>query len=367
MPALIDTPEALHAALDLLAPHTRIALDTESDSFHAYKPKLCLLQLSVPGHDFLIDPLAELDLAPLGELLGDPNRRVILHAAENDVIQMKHEFGWRIPGLFDTQIACFVLGTPPYSLAGVLEGRFGVKLDKSQQRSDWAARPLSDAQLEYAADDTRYLIELHEELDAKAGEAGRREEIAHECARIAERDWEPEPFDPEGFRRMKGAKELDAYGLRILRGLHLMRHEEAEKRNRPAYRIANDQMLMEIARKKATRGEGQRAQGFWRRYGKRVAGIVRSEKDKPPLPKPKRERTRGTPDAPEVKERYELLRKWRAKAAEERGVESWVVARNELLIKIARAEPAARSDLEGLMAAFRYREYGDAMWGALGG
>ena len=163
MPELIDTPAALEKTLDVLAPHSRIACDTESDSFFAYKPKVCLIQLSVPGHDFLVDPLADLDLAPLGELVGDPDRVVIFHAAENDVIQLQHEFNWRMPGLYDTQIACFVLGLPPYSLAGVLEERFGVKLDKSQQRSDWAQRPLSSKQVEYAAEDTRYLIELHEE------------------------------------------------------------------------------------------------------------------------------------------------------------------------------------------------------------
>ncbi|MHC4847202.1 MAG: ribonuclease D [Planctomycetota bacterium] len=364
MPELIDTPAALEKALAVLAPHSIIACDTESDSFFAYNPRICLVQISVPGSDYLVDPLGDLDMAPLGELLGDPNRIVIFHAAENDVIQLQHEFNWRMPGLFDTQVACFILGLPPYSLAGVLEERFGVKLDKSQQRSDWAQRPLSDKQVAYAAEDTHYLIELHEELARRIEEAGRGEEVAHECARIALREWTPEPFDVEAFRRIKGAKELDAWGLRILRGLYLMRHEEAEERNRPAYRIAPDALLVHIARTRQSRGDGK-AQGFWRRYGKRVAGIVRSEKDRPPLPKPKRTGERGASDTAQTKERYERLRKWRRNAAEERGVESWVVARNELLIKVARAAPGSAEALNPLLEPFRMREYGQAMLEAL--
>jgi ribonuclease D len=364
LPELVDTPAALENALSVLAPHSQVACDTESDSFFAYKPKVCLVQLSVPGHDYLIDPLADLDMAPLGELLGDPERAVIFHAAENDIIQLQHEFDWRIPGLYDTQVACFVLGLPPYSLAGVLEERFGVKLDKSQQRSDWAQRPLSDKQVEYAAEDTHYLIELHEELARRADEAGRTEEIASECRRIAAREWAPEPFDTEGFRRIKGAKELDPWGLRILRGLYLMRHEEAEARNRPAYRIAPDALLLQIARKKMSRGDGK-AQGFWRRYGKRVAGTIHSEKDRPPLARPKRSGERGTPDSPQTKERYERLRQWRRGAAEERGVETWVVARNELLLQVARAAPSSAGELEPLLEPFRMREYGEPMLQAL--
>jgi ribonuclease D len=365
LPQYIDTPEALSAALDALRPHMCIACDTESDAYFAYNPKVCLIQISVPGQDFLVDALADIDFASLGALLGEADRTVIFHAAENDVIQLYHQFDWRMPGLFDTQVACFVLGTPPYSLAGVLEARFDVKLDKSQQRSDWAERPLSDKQLEYAADDTRYLIGLRAELVAQAEEVGRMEEIGSECARIAAREWAPEEFDPDSFRKIKASKTLDPWGLRILRGLYVMRHEEADRKNRPAYRIANDALIVEIAEKKLTGSVQGRAQSFWRRYGKRVAEIVRAEENRPPLPPKKRTASKGTPDTPAIKETYERLRKWRRDAAEERGVESWVVSRNEMLMNIARAEPKTAEDLEPLIESFRFREYGDAMMNAI--
>jgi ribonuclease D len=218
---LIDTPEALADAVAAMRAGPALAFDTETDSFFAYRGKICLLQASVPGRDFLIDPLQGLDLAPLGEILGDPAREVVLHAAENDVILLKHQFGWRIGRLFDTQVACFVLGWKPYSLAGILEARFGKKLDKSQQRSDWRQRPLSEEQIAYAAEDTCHLLELAAALKEGASGAGRTEEVEAECARIAAREWEPVPFDPEGFRRMD--KELRGVPQRILRDLFLFR------------------------------------------------------------------------------------------------------------------------------------------------
>jgi len=343
----------------------RIALDTESNSFHAYRPRVCLLQISVPGHDLLIDPLAGCDLSGLGELLGDAQRTVVLHAAENDVIQMQHEFGWRIPGLFDTQVASFVLGLSPYSLAGILEARFGVKLDKSEQRSDWSLRPLSEKQQRYAAEDTHYLLELADELQVKVTKAGRDEEIAAEFTRIAAREWKPEPFDPEGFRRFRGSKELDGIGLRILRDLYLMRNSEAESRDRAPFRITSEQCLITVAQRRLTRDERGIPKGFWKRYGRRVAGIVRAALERGPLPEVRRTRTRGIATPPDVKRCYERLRRWRSRAAEERGVETWVVARNELLMRIAQTGARTPAELESVVEPFRLREYGEAMVAAM--
>jgi ribonuclease D len=365
LPAPIDTQAALDEFVDALSDQPALAVDTESNSFYAYRPRVCLLQVSIPGRDELVDPLAGLDLDGLGAVLADPGRRVVLHAAENDVIALKHEFGWTVPGLFDTQIASFVLGLKPYSLAGILEARFGVALDKSEQRSDWGRRPLTDKQVAYAAEDTHYLLELADDLRQRAIDAGRLPEIESECRRIAERDWEPEPFDPDAFGRMSGAKELDGVGLRILRDLFLLRNAEAERRDRAPFRVVPDQALMLIARERVTADRKGIPKGFWQRYGHRVAGIVRSAKDRDPIKLPRRKSNRGAPTPPKVKTVYEALRRWRSGAAEERGVEPWVVARNELLLRIAQAAPRDEAELGELMAAFRLEEYGAAILAVL--
>jgi len=349
-----------------LADAPAIALDTETDSYFAYHPRICLVQLSVPGADYLVDPLADLELGPLGRLLAEPSRETVLHAAENDVILMQHQLDWRIGRLFDTQVACFVLGLKPYSLAGVLESRFGVRLDKSQQRSDWSRRPLAEAQVAYAAEDTHYLLDLAADLHQRAQEAGRTEEIEYECRRIAAREWTPEPFDPEGFRRLGGARELDGVGLRILRELYLLRHREAERRNRAPYRIAGDSALVLIARERATALRKGVPPAFWRRFGDRIVKIVRAAPERGPLPRaPRRARTASTPPSPEAKRRFEALRRWRAEAAEARGVESFVVARNELLMQVAQSGARTLAELEPLLEPFRFREYGEAILAAL--
>jgi ribonuclease D len=365
LPDLIDSQQALDAALPGLRDQPALALDTETDAFFAYRPRICLLQVSVPGADLLIDPLAELDLAPIGELLSDPGREVVLHASENDVILMRHEFGWRIARLFDTQVACFVLGLKPYSLAGILEARFDVSLDKREQRSDWSRRPLTQRQLDYAAADTRHLLELASELHERARKAGREEEIAAECARIAAREWEPEPFDPEAFRRMPGARELDGVGRRILRDLFVFRHEEADRRNRPAFRIAPDAALVRVAKERRTREGPGIPKPFWRRHGSRVAEIVRRGREAGPLPKGPPRTPRGEPPPPEVRERFDRLRRWRTRAAEERGVETFVVARNDLLLALAQSGARNLEELRPLVEPFRFREYGEAILAAL--
>ncbi len=359
----------MDAALERMLAHNVLALDTESDSFFAYRPAIRLLQFTVSGVDLIVDPMADIDLSGLGPLLADPEREVILHAAENDVIMMQHQFGWRIGRLFDTQIACFVLGQPPYSLAGVLEENFGVKLDKSLQRSDWAQRPLTDGQIEYAACDTRYLIDLAAGLHARATESGRTGEIAHECARIAMREWEPEPFDPEAFRKIKGARDLDAVSQRVLRDLFVFRHHKADHRNRAPYRIIGDSGLMALVRLKHLDGPPPKGvpAGFWRRYNRDIRRVLQNARERGPLPPPKktRGRERGEPMAAGVKGRYERLRKWRATAAEDRGVESWVVARNDLLSQVARAAPETLDALAEVLEPFRHKEYGPAMLAAM--
>jgi ribonuclease D len=364
LPELVDTPEALTRALAALREAPALALDTETDAFFAYRGKICLLQVSVPGHDFLLDPLQGLDLAPFGALLGGPEREVVLHAAENDVILMRHQFGWRIGKLFDTQVACFVLGWKPYSLAGILEARFGKKLDKSQQRSDWRQRPLSEKQIAYAAEDTCHLLELARELKEGALGGGRMEEIEWECARIAQREWTPEPFDQEGFRKID--KELRGVPQRILRDLYLLREREAERRDRAPYRVAPDSALLALA--KGASGDPPRGvpPSFWHRYKAEVRKIVAEARPKGPLPpRPPPPRAEGGPLPAAARTRFERLRRWRAGVAEKRGVETFVVARNELLLRIATAGPTMLDEMKEILEPFRFREYGAAMLAAM--
>ncbi|BDG07755.1 ribonuclease D [Anaeromyxobacter paludicola] len=246
-PALVSEPGALRALADKLRAEPVVAFDTESNSFHAYRERVCLLQLSTRDADYILDPLA-VDPSPLGEVLCD-GRELVLHGADYDVRCLKREYGWKFPRLFDTMAAARRLGRPGLSLSALVEARFGERLAKEHQRSDWGRRPLTAEQLRYAALDTHYLLELHAELSAELAERGLLEEARREFDRIAAVEPRPKVFDPEGWRKLKGSRELGPEGRQVLRALYVAREERASAADRPPFKVMAESAMLEIARR----------------------------------------------------------------------------------------------------------------------
>jgi ribonuclease D len=253
-PTLVADPGALEALLAELRAEASIALDTESNSFHAYKERVCLIQLSVPGRDWIVDPLAT-DVAPLGALLCD-GRETVLHGADYDVRCLKRDFGWALPNLFDTMVAARRLGVVGLGLSALVESRFGVRLSKAHQRSDWGRRPLTEEQLAYAALDTHFLLRLRESLQADLEAKGLAEEARGEFKRIASARPHERVFDPEGWRRLKGARALDPEGRRVLRALWIARERRAEALGRPPFKVLGEPTMVEIAIRRPEGVEG---------------------------------------------------------------------------------------------------------------
>lgn len=247
-PGLVADPAALEALIQALRPEPAIALDTESNSFHAYREKVCLIQLSVPGRDWIVDPLA-VDVGSLGGVLCD-GRLTVLHGADYDVRCLKRDYGWALPNLFDTMVAARRLGVVGLGLSALVEGRFGVRLSKAHQRSDWGRRPLSADQLAYAALDTHYLLALREALAAELEAKGMTDVARQEFQRIAASRPHERVFDPEGWRRLKGARQLDPPGQRILRALWISREARAEALGRPPFKVLGEPTMVEIARRR---------------------------------------------------------------------------------------------------------------------
>src|SRR5262245_1781890 len=162
-PTLVEDAPGLEELLEALEDETEIAVDTEGDSFFSYPEKVCLVQITAGERDWLVDPLAGFDLAPIGRVLADPGKVKAFHDGEYDVLILKRAFGFRFAGLFDTRVAAATLGSQTPGLATVLEERFGVTLDKSMQRSNWGQRPLTDKQIRYARLDTHFLLPLMRE------------------------------------------------------------------------------------------------------------------------------------------------------------------------------------------------------------
>jgi ribonuclease D len=224
-----------------------VALDTESNSFHVLRERVCLLQISTRSADYVVDPFAA-DPRALGPVLAAVPR-LVLHGADYDVRCLKREYGFALPNLFDTMAAARRLGRAGLGLSALVEHHFGVRLAKDFQRSDWGRRPLSAEQVAYAALDTHFLLPLHDllaaELSSRSLEGAAREEFA----RIAAVEPRPRVFDPEGWRRLKGARELDAGGRAVLRALWFAREARAGELDRPPFKVMPEPTMLEVARR----------------------------------------------------------------------------------------------------------------------
>jgi ribonuclease D len=350
----------------------RIGLDTESNGFHAYYEKVCLVQVATAEADWAVDVLA-VSLEPLVPLLKDPAREIILHAAEYDVLCMKRDYGLTFGRIFDTHAAAKVLGIERVGLHNLLADQLGVQLVIDEQRSDWGKRPLSPEQLQYAFADVQYLLAMRDKLGAELAAKGLLAEAEAEFARLVAKEPKPREFDPEGWQRMKPARTLDGRGRGVLREMFLLRDRRAREVNRPAFKVLSDLFLAEVARRlPQTEEELARipgaSPGAVKRIGAQVLEAVKAGSLGAPLPKPRPGAApngrwrKGGPGAPppEVEERFERLRAWRKARAEARKVEVQVIAPNAVLMAIARETPldlAALGKVAG-MDPFRLDQYG---------
>jgi len=244
---MVNTPTQLDTAVFRLRGAGRLAIDTEFMRERTYFAQLCLVQVASDTDCYLVDPLAGLDLAPLFELLADRARPKILHAARQDLEVLSNLSG-HVPGpVFDTQVAAALLGLPPQvGYAELVARQLGHSIDKAQTRTDWSRRPLSDAQLAYAADDVHHLLELHTELVAALESRGRTAWHAEECAALEDpRLYRTEPAD--AWRRLKGLGRLAPVEQAAARALAGWREERAVAADKPRGWILADDALYALA------------------------------------------------------------------------------------------------------------------------
>jgi ribonuclease D len=347
LPRIVDTPADLAATVAALRGAALIAVDTESNAFHAYRAKVCLIQLADRGREWAVDPLALDDLTPLRELLNAPGTVKVLHAAEGDILALRRDFAFGIAPVFDTMLAARILGRRRYSLADLLADHFGVSLDKRFQRHDWGQRPLAPAALRYAAADVRHLLDLHDLLRRQLAEAGRLAEAEEEFARVCAVQPEERAFDPGGFWRIRGARALHPAGRAALRELYLWRDARARALDRPPVRVLSDDALIAVSRSLPGDLPGLRRAGLTPlqvdRYGSQLLAALRRARAAPP-PRPP-SGAGGAPPDPRVAARFDALRAWRRDRAAARGVEPEVIVSNAALRALARAAPASAADV----------------------
>jgi ribonuclease D len=224
-----------------------VAVDTEADSLHHYFEKLCLIQLSLGAEHYLVDPLSGLDLSGLLEALAE--KPLIFHGGDYDLRLMRGSMGFR-PNreVFDTMIAAQLLGIEQLGLAALIERYFGVTISKAGQKSDWSRRPLSESQLRYAVDDTRFLERLADRMRGELDERGRLAWHGESCRAMVESAGRDPARDPENDWRIKGAGRLTRRQLGYLRELWRWRDQHARSANLPAFRILGNQEIMDLVR-----------------------------------------------------------------------------------------------------------------------
>lgn len=231
-----------------------LAVDVEANGLHAYRPRLCTVQLAWPEDAGLavaiIDTLA-VDIAALVPVLGERGPIKVLHDLTFDA-RMLAEAGAPLARVRDTSIAARFLGHPATGLATVALTELGVTLTKSLQQHDWARRPLSAAQLDYLASDVSHLLALNERLGARAAAKDLDEEIAEECAHRLANALAP-PRDPRpSYVRIKGAASLGDSERAVLRQLVEARDALAREADVPAFKLMGGEALLELARVRPT-------------------------------------------------------------------------------------------------------------------
>jgi len=236
---------AMETLIERIGAAERVALDTEADSLHNYFEKVCLIQLSLGGEHYLVDPLAGLELSGFLEALAI--KPLILHGGDYDLRMMRASMGFRPRReVFDTMIAAQLLGIERFGLAALIERFFEIKIEKAGQKSDWSRRPLSEKQLRYAVNDTRFLEPLAERLGGELSERGRLEWHVESCRAMVESTGRDKSRDPEDAWRIEGAGRLTRRQLAYLRELWHWRDEQARRANRPPFKVFGNQQILEI-------------------------------------------------------------------------------------------------------------------------
>ncbi|HYY35736.1 MAG TPA: HRDC domain-containing protein [Candidatus Binatia bacterium] len=334
----------------------RIAIDTEADSLHSYREKLCLLQISVPaagstdagvdtdprfsadhefagdGCDYVVDPLANIDLEPLRQAL--EAKEIVLHGADYDLRMLRRGMELLASRIFDTLIAARLLGIREFSLAALLKRYFGLALLKGSQKANWAQRPLPARMAEYAINDVHYLLPLAKKLEGELDRYDRRDWLRQSCQRAIEQAAVARTRNQDELWRIRGSGSLRGRPAAILRALWQWRETEAEMADRPPFHILQNEELLKAAVKFASGSiPDYRHFSPRRRHAFREAakGALQAPESEWPISR----RRSGTRPSAETLQRAEELRRRRDKSAEELGLEPSFIAPRSTLEAIA--------------------------------
>ena len=336
-----------------------LALDTEGASFHRFLDRIYLLQISTREHSAIIDPLPVGSPARLGQLLQSKAVEVVFHDADYDLRLLHQDYGWHVTNIFDTRIASQLLGIKSFGLAALLDQYFDVKLDKKHQRADWSMRPLTPDMLQYAAQDTRYLLQLKDRIKEQLERRGRLHWAEEEFARLEGTRWEAEE-SMEGFLRLKGARDLSRRELAVLREVANWRDTVAAQLDRATFRVMGNEAMFEIARrapKNATELGTIKGmpKGMIERAGADIISAIRRGMEAPEAELPKFPKGQRWNKDRDFDEKVNRLKAVRDAAATRLELDPGVLCSRERLENVARSGAKTIDDLAAVPELRRWQ------------
>lgn len=332
---MISSQEQLEAFAAHLAAHAVIGLDTEADSLHCYREKICLVQVSSPEGGWLIDPLSGLDLSAFYSSL--TRHRIIIHGADYDLRLLARHGSFHAGDIFDTSIAARFLGLEQIGYGALVQQFFGVTLNKSSQRANWGRRPLPPVMEEYALNDVRYLLPLGEILEGRLRELGRWEWYLQSRDHMVRNAREPRERDLDNAWRISGSSKLNPREAAILRSLWHWRESEAEAWDRPTFHVISNDRLLEAARDAAAGRQVQANRMPPPRFA-RMKEAIRSALDLPESEWPVFERERKPRPTGASCRRFERLREQRDRIARDLRIDPALIASRTALMGVAQED-----------------------------
>jgi ribonuclease D len=329
---LIATGAQLTELLEKIKLAERVAVDTEADSLHSYREKLCLLQISVPTSDHIVDPLTDVDFAPLRLAL--ERSEIVLHGADYDLRMLRRGLNFVARRIFDTVIAARLLSIREFSLAALVKRYFGLELPKGSQKANWAHRPLPVRMAEYAINDVHYLLPLAEELEAELDRQCRIDWLRQSCQRAIEQAAVQRVRDEDELWRIRGSRSLRGRAAAVLRALWQWREKEAEVADRPPFHILQNHELLDAA-VAFTSGNVPDYRHFSSRRRQAFREAAQCAMQLPESEWPVSRRRVGRRPDPEIVRATEELRRRRDHAARELNLEPAFIAPRSTLEAIA--------------------------------
>lgn len=341
--------DLLQIALDL-EKEDAIAVDLEADSLFHYHEKVCLLQISTPHKNIIIDPLSIDSLSPLSNIFSDTDITKVFHGADYDIRSLYRDFGFEVNSLFDTHIAAKFIGEKEIGLANLLHKKFKISIEKKYQKMDWSRRPLPEAMLDYAVLDTCYLLPLKSAFEKELKAKDRLFCVEEECE-ILSRVRPAQSNDDPLFLRFKGANKFDSLSLAVLEAILQLRKEIAIEQDRPPFKIIGNRSILEIVEKKpSSLTELKKIKGLGRKnlntigssILKRIEEAIALPKKDLPVILPKIKKSIN----PIVKNRIKTLKRWRDQQVTDQNMDPSLIFTNAQIASLANANPHDSEQLD---------------------